>query len=105
MFRNPLSDGLVVLVILLLFFGPKRLPMLSRSIGESIREFKGGIGSGSDDEDKPQLSAQSEQAPSAQAPSAPAQGQPAQPAPPDPSEPASSAVPRETAQASTEHNA
>ncbi len=95
MFRNPLSDGLVVLIILLLFFGPKRLPMLSRSIGESIREFKGGIGSGSsDDEDKPQLSAQSEQAHSAPAPSEPAQ-----------SEQADSAVPRETAKASTEHNA
>jgi sec-independent protein translocase protein TatA len=43
MFRSPFADGIVVLVILLLFFGPKRLPMLSRSIGESIKEFKGGI--------------------------------------------------------------
>ena len=43
MFRSPLADGLVVLIVLLLFFGPKRLPMLSRSIGESIKEFKGGI--------------------------------------------------------------
>lgn len=61
MFRNPLSDALVVLVILLLFFGPKRLPMLSRSIGESIREFKGGIGKSSEekDDDKPQLAATS----------------------------------------------
>jgi sec-independent protein translocase protein TatA len=63
MFRNPLSDALVVLVILLLFFGPKRLPMLSRSIGESIREFKGGIGKSSEDEDdKPQLAAPSGEA-------------------------------------------
>jgi sec-independent protein translocase protein TatA len=60
MFRNPLSDALVVLVILLLFFGPKRLPMLSRSIGESIREFKGGIGKASEEEnDKPLLAATS----------------------------------------------
>lgn len=43
MFRSPLADGLIVVVILLLFFGPKRLPMLSRSIGQSIKEFKGGI--------------------------------------------------------------
>lgn len=43
MFRSPFADGVVILVILLLFFGPKRLPMLSRSIGESIKEFKGGI--------------------------------------------------------------
>ena len=46
MFRNPLTDGVVVLLVLLLFFGPKRLPMLSRSIGESIKEFKGGVASG-----------------------------------------------------------
>jgi len=66
MFRNPLTDGIVVIVILLLFFGPKRLPMLSRSIGESIKEFKGGIGSGSSsEEDAPQISA----APEAPAPS------------------------------------
>ena len=59
MFRNPLTDALVVLVVLLLFFGPKRLPMLSRSIGESIKEFKGGISRSSEDEkdDKPQLAA------------------------------------------------
>ena len=44
MFRSPFADGIVVLIVLLLFFGPKRLPMLSRSIGESIKEFKGGIG-------------------------------------------------------------
>ena len=34
---------MIIVVILLLFFGPKRLPMLSRSIGESVKEFKGGI--------------------------------------------------------------
>ena len=43
MFHNPLADGVVIVVVLLLFFGPKRLPMLSRSIGESVKEFKGGI--------------------------------------------------------------
>ncbi len=43
MFHNPFADGLVVLVLILLFVGPKRLPMLSRSVGESIKEFKGGV--------------------------------------------------------------
>ncbi len=43
MFASPWKDTLIVLVILLLFFGPKRLPALSSSIGESIKEFKGGI--------------------------------------------------------------
>jgi sec-independent protein translocase protein TatA len=49
MFRSPLADGVILLLIILLFVGPKRLPMLSRSIGESIKEFKGGIGDQSDD--------------------------------------------------------
>jgi TatA/E family protein of Tat protein translocase len=43
MLASPWKDTLVILVIVLLFVGPKRLPALSRSIGESIREFKGGI--------------------------------------------------------------
>ena len=58
MFASPFKDGLIVLVILLLFFGPKRLPALSRAIGESIKEFKGGIGQGSrDDESSPEITA------------------------------------------------
>ena len=55
MFRSPLADGIVVILILLLFFGPKRLPMLSRSIGESIKEFKGGIQSGASEQDAGQI--------------------------------------------------
>lgn len=31
---------LIILAIVLLFFGPKRLPGLARSLGESIRGFK-----------------------------------------------------------------
>jgi len=74
MFRNPLSDAIVVLVILLLFFGPKRLPMLSRSIGESIKEFRGGIGAhSSEDEEKAQLPSEN---PTGSAP-APAESAPA----------------------------
>ncbi len=34
---------LVLLAIILLFFGPSRLPGLSKSIGESIRGFKKGL--------------------------------------------------------------
>lgn len=55
MFASPWKDGLIVLIIVLLFFGPKRLPALSRSIGESIKEFKGGIAQGSDSGDKSEL--------------------------------------------------
>ncbi len=56
MFRSPIVDAIVVVLVLLLFFGPKRLPMLSRSIGESIKEFKGGI-SRDDDTDSSTLNA------------------------------------------------
>jgi sec-independent protein translocase protein TatA len=64
MFRNPLTDAVVVLIVLLLFFGPKRLPMLSRSIGESIKEFKGGAADAeSSEQDKAELTAAT-QAPS-----------------------------------------
>lgn len=57
MFHNPLADGIVVLIILILFFAPKRLPMLGRGVGEGIKEFKAGIsGSASPDADgQPQL--------------------------------------------------
>lgn len=51
MFRNPLVDIFVVLLVVLLFFGPKRLPELGRSLGSGIREFKDGISGGSDAKD------------------------------------------------------
>ena len=31
---------IVILIILLVIFGPKRLPEIGRSVGKSIREFK-----------------------------------------------------------------
>ena len=37
-----LPELIVVLVVILIFFGPKRLPGLSRAIGKSISEFKKG---------------------------------------------------------------
>jgi sec-independent protein translocase protein TatA len=46
---GPLEIG-IVLVIALIVFGPKKLPDLGRSLGSSIREFKGSIGVGGDDE-------------------------------------------------------
>lgn len=35
-----LTHILVVLIIFLIFFGPKRLPQLGQSLGEAIRGFK-----------------------------------------------------------------
>jgi sec-independent protein translocase protein TatA len=43
MFRNPVTDAIVALVVMLLIFGPKRLPLLGRSLGQGIREFKNSI--------------------------------------------------------------
>lgn len=47
-----LIHWVIVLVVVLLLFGPSRLPNLAKSIGESIREFKKGI-NGADQ--KPQI--------------------------------------------------
>ena len=45
----------IVLVIVLVIFGPKRLPDLGRSLGSGMREFKDSItGKGDDDEDERQ---------------------------------------------------
>ena len=41
----------IVLVIVLLIFGPKRLPALARSLGGGMREFKDSITSKHDDDD------------------------------------------------------
>ncbi len=42
----------VVLIIALVVFGPKRLPELGKSLGEGIREFRGTMGGeGKDDDD------------------------------------------------------
>jgi sec-independent protein translocase protein TatA len=58
MFRNPLMDAVIVLVIVLLFVGPKRLPQLGKGLGHGMREFKEGITgeSKADEEDKPKIS-------------------------------------------------
>src|SRR3954447_676968 len=42
---------LIVLGIVLLIFGPKRLPGLGRQLGASMREFKDSIGGKADEED------------------------------------------------------
>lgn len=60
MFGSPFKDGVVVLLILLLFFGAKRLPELSRALGSSVKEFKGGLAEGAKpDAEKPEISSAS----------------------------------------------
>jgi sec-independent protein translocase protein TatA len=41
----------VVLIIALIVFGPKRLPELGRSLGKGIREFRGSLGGDSDEDE------------------------------------------------------
>jgi sec-independent protein translocase protein TatA len=52
MFRNPTADLIVVLVIVLLILGPKRLPGLGKSLGQGMREFKDSITGDSKDDDE-----------------------------------------------------
>ena len=41
----------ILLIVVLLVFGPKRLPEMGKSLGKGMREFKDGItGRGDDDE-------------------------------------------------------
>lgn len=46
------TEIIVVLIIVLIVFGPKRLPELGRSLGKGIREFKGSISGQNDDDDE-----------------------------------------------------
>jgi sec-independent protein translocase protein TatA len=58
MFRNPTTDLIIVLVIVLLIFGPKRLPTLGRQLGHGLREFKDSITGDSkdaDDAERPEI--------------------------------------------------
>jgi sec-independent protein translocase protein TatA len=66
-----LPEILVVLVIALIIFGPKRLPELGRSVGKGIREFRASI-SGQDDDESPSKPAQIE---GAEKPSEPVEGE------------------------------
>jgi len=48
---GPLELGIVLLIVLLVF-GPKRLPGLGKQLGSGMREFKDGITGGNKDDDE-----------------------------------------------------
>ncbi len=51
---------LILLLVILLVFGPKRLPEMGRSLGKGMREFKDSVsGKDDDDEERPQITAAS----------------------------------------------
>jgi sec-independent protein translocase protein TatA len=60
----------VVLIIVLIIFGPKRLPELGQSMGRGIREFRNSI-SGDKDKDSPDEKRRELQASESGAPEAP----------------------------------
>jgi sec-independent protein translocase protein TatA len=53
-----IPELVIILVILLIVFGPKRLPGIGRSLGSGMREFKDSISGQSkpeDDDERPEL--------------------------------------------------
>jgi sec-independent protein translocase protein TatA len=48
---GPLEIGIVLLIVLVIF-GPKRLPDLGRSLGSGMREFKDSVTGDNKNEDK-----------------------------------------------------
>jgi sec-independent protein translocase protein TatA len=46
------QGAIIILVVLLVVFGPKRLPEMGRSLGRGMREFKDSV-TGKDDDDEP----------------------------------------------------
>jgi sec-independent protein translocase protein TatA len=66
--KSPTTDLIIVLVIILLIFGPKRLPGLGKHLGQGMREFKESITGESKDEEaekRPELAAATASAPQA----------------------------------------
>jgi sec-independent protein translocase protein TatA len=58
------QGALVIILVLLLVFGPKRLPEMGRSLGRGMREFKDSI-TGNDKDDQPEQAELARPAPSA----------------------------------------
>ena len=58
---------IVILIIALVVFGPKRLPELGRSMGKGIREFRGSVTGKDDDDDDEDLRLERSQAAEAKA--------------------------------------
>lgn len=50
-----LPELIVLLVVVLLVFGPKRLPEMGRSLGRGMREFKDSVTGKDRDEDRIEL--------------------------------------------------
>lgn len=69
---GPLELGIVLLIVLVVF-GPKRLPMLGKQLGTGMREFKDSITGKSGDEDDDDTDATGRPSLEAPAPASPAE--------------------------------
>lgn len=47
-----IGEILLVLALVVLFFGAKRIPEIARGVGEGIRNFKTSVSDGRDDDDE-----------------------------------------------------
>lgn len=54
------TDLVIILIIILLLFGSRKLPELSRSLGQSAKELRKGMGDSDDDKNKNQKTIKSE---------------------------------------------
>ena len=52
-----LPEIAIVLIIVLVIFGPKRLPQLGKSLGSGMREFKDAVTGNSKDDEPDELAA------------------------------------------------
>jgi sec-independent protein translocase protein TatA len=75
--KSPSTDLIIVLVIVLLIFGPKRLPGLGRQLGQGMREFKDSITGNSKDDDEAESRPELTSAAASTPESTPAQREPA----------------------------
>jgi sec-independent protein translocase protein TatA len=57
------QELLIILVIVLLIFGARKLPDLARSLGSSAKEFRKGIEEGADEDDDPTTAAHAAELP------------------------------------------
>jgi sec-independent protein translocase protein TatA len=65
-------DILIIAFVVLLIFGPRRLPQMGRSIGGGIKEFKDSVTGHVDKQDAEAEAEQAKQAPAQLPPAAPA---------------------------------
>jgi len=45
-------EGLLVLALVIFFFGAKRIPQIARGVGEGIRNFRQSVKEGNEDQDQ-----------------------------------------------------